>query len=511
MKKPHLVVLALVTSALFVVLFYQKMIGLNLLLFEAVVVPVMFYVNRPIKFNLLTVSILSATGLTAFFAVIANTSWGIFVNFALLFCLGYVLAFQKGKSFAHVVCGTFLRCFLAQISLFSPQPKDETDPNAKTSFWRKSYKFFFIVVIPVCILLFFFVLYLASSSGFYYFVEPFLNKIADWISKISFTMFWFFILGLIVANPLIMRTKPFSIYEQDCSSSNELKRIRRKYFFPFRTTALKTQNTAGVVLLFLLNALILCFNYVDITNIWIGFEWNGRFLREFVHEGTWILLFSVFISAAIALYFFHNNLNFYSKNKLLKRLTVLWIVQNLVMTLSVAIRNFHYINHFGLAYKRIAVLFFLVLVAVGLVTIIIKILQLKSSYFLWRINGFSLLVVLTVSSLFNWDTIITKYNFAHCNRSLIEYRFIAELSDAALPYAAKTMEELADIDAAQKKAMPPEIISQDYLWDYQTYYDCMIRKQTVFLKHYQSRSVLEWNLPDYLAYRKLNKTTKADK
>jgi hypothetical protein len=88
MKKTNLIILLLITSVLFVILFYQKSIGINLFLFEAVLIPVMIFVNRPIKFNLLTSSILLATGLTAVFAVIANTAWGIFINFVLLFCLG---------------------------------------------------------------------------------------------------------------------------------------------------------------------------------------------------------------------------------------------------------------------------------------------------------------------------------------------------------------------------------------------------------------------------------------
>ena len=184
---------------------------------------------------------------------------------------------------------------------------------------------------------------------------------------------------------------------------------------------------------------------------------------------------------------------------------MLWIAQNLIMTVSVTIRNLYYINYFGLAYKRIAVLFFLVLVAVGLVTIIIKILKLKSSYFLWRINGFSLLAVLTISSLFNWDVLIAKYNFAHYNRSLIEYRFIYELSNSTLPYTLKTMEELADIQAVQVKTLPSEIISQDYLWSYQEYYERINMKQDIFFEKYTLRSILEWNLPDYLAYKKLGR------
>jgi len=502
MKKSQLIVLALISAVLFVILFYKKSLGINLLLFEAVLIPVMLYVNRPVKFNLLTGSILLATILIAIFAVIVNTSWGIVVNFFFLFCLGYVLAFPKGKSFFHVLCGTFMRCFLSQIRFFTPSPEDKKDSNMASSLNRKLHNFFFFIFIPICILLFFFLLYLTSSSVFFKSVKPFLEIMADFFSNVKFSLFFFFILGLIVVNPLLMKTKPFSIYEHDLSSSNNLKRIRRKDFSSFRATALKTQYITGVVLLFMLNALILCFNYIDITNIWIGFEWDGSFLKEFVHEGTWILLFSVFISAIIALYFFNNNLNFYSKNKLLKQLTVLWIVQNLIMTISVVIRNLYYINYFGLAYKRIAVLFFLALVAIGLITIIIKVLKIKSNYFLWRINGFSLLIVLTLSALFNWDIIIAKYNFKHHNRSLIEYRFIYNLSDATLPYTTKTLEQLSDINAVQIKTMPFDI-SQNYLWSYQKYYENINKRRDDFLNNYKSRKVLEWNLPDYLAFKRL--------
>jgi len=118
----------------------------------------------------------------------------------------------------------------------------------------------------------------------------------------------------------------------------------------------------------------------------------------------------------------------------------------------------------------------------------------------------SLLFVLTVSSLFNWDTIIAKYNFAYYNRSLIEYRFIYELSDATLPYALKTLEELSNINAVQEKAMPFDIY-QNYLWSYQEYYDYINMKKDNFLIFYESRSILEWNLPDYLAYKKLTSAT----
>jgi predicted transcriptional regulator len=112
--------------------------------------------------------------------------------------------------------------------------------------------------------------------------------------------------------------------------------------------------------------------------------------------------------------------------------------------------------------------------------------------------------VLTVSALFNWDVVITKYNFAHYDRSLIEYRFIYELSNATLPYAVKSIEELTEIQDVQEKIMPPDIISQNCLWNYQTYSFWIDYKKNNFLKTYKSRNILEWNIPDYLAYKKLS-------
>ncbi len=493
MRKIQFIVFALLTALLFTVLFYKKSIGINLLLFEVILIPVMIYFNRPVKFNFFTVLLLVSTATTAIFTMLISTSWVIFINFILLFALATALNFQGSKSFLHLGIETIIRSFLAQARVFQ---KGQEDSN--TTGGRSMRKLLYFVIFPALIFLFFFVLYVSSSSVFYNRFLPFF----EFLGKLNISIILFFILGVIVANVLLAKTVPTSIYQNDISSSDNLIRQRKRHFYPFKKDGLSMQNKAGIVLLSLLNLLILFFNYLDITTIWFNFSWEGDMLKEFVHQGTWVLVFSVIISAAIALYFFHGNLNFYSKNKTLKTLTSAWIFQNLVMTISVIIRNYWYINYFGLAYKRIAVIFFLTLVAIGLISIIFKIIKVKSSYFLLRINGLSLLLVLFVSSLFNWDVIIAKYNFKHCNRSFIEYRFMAQLNDSSLPFTVKSLDELQKIDEIQRKAIPFNI-DHTYYWDYNQYYDKMEKRRSNFLRNYKKRSFLEWNLADYRAYEEL--------
>ena len=493
MQKVHFVFFSLVAALLYTIFFYEQRIGLNLFIFDLLLIPVMLFLNKPVKFNFFTWLLLVCTVLSAFSVMMVNTIWGIIINYMLLFTLATALNNKGSRSFFHVGLETIPRSFIVQARLFQKWRDDST-----TSSYISIRKILYIVILPILVLVFFFTLYINSSSVFYDAVAP----IFTFISKLNFALILFFCLGIIISNILIVKTIPMQLYKLDISSSDNLLRIRKPNDYHFRKDGLLMQNKAGIVVLIMLNLLILFFNYLDITTIWFNFTWKGEMLKEFVHQGTWILVISVIASAVIALYFFHRNINFYSKNKTLKVLTIGWILQNLVMTVSVIIRNCLYINYFGLASKRIAVMFFLLLVVIGLVSIIFKILKIKSTYFILRTNGLSLMLVLFVSSLFNWDVIIAQYNFKHYKRSFIEYKYMAHLNDAALPYIMKSLNELEEIDSIQEEVLPFDTKSEHF-WDRTRYYEQVELRKSGFLESYAKRSVLEWNYADYKAYKKL--------
>ena len=121
-----------------------------------------------------------------------------------------------------------------------------------------------------------------------------------------------------------------------------------------------------------------------------------------------------------------------------------WISQNGLLAISVGIRNYHYIDYHGLAYKRIGVIFFLALTLFGLGSLFVKIANKKSGYFLWRTNAWAVYGVMVLLALFNWDGIITKHNLNHNTDKDIDIPFLLTLSDKVLPELHEHREVFSD-------------------------------------------------------------------
>lgn len=482
----------------FTSLFYLNKIGINLFLFEILIIPMMVYANRPVYFNNLSVTLLIGTVLTAFMSIIIHTPWTIAVNLLLLIGLSTSIIYSGYRSFAHLFVESIIRLFTSHFSFFKVRNRKKSFSTYQT-IWKK---LFYYVCIPLVFLSVFFILYVSASSTFEKQIQPFINLISNGLELLNAQLLCYILAGFLIANIVFKKTYPAGLYQLDFFSNNTLVRKREKYYSRFKFNTLKIQYRSAVILFSILNLWIFYFNVVDISYVWF-FQWDGGFLKEFVHEGTWLLVFSILLSVALVLYYFRGNLNFYTHNKWIKRLAYVWIAQNIFMVCSVIIRNYWYIHYFGLAYKRIAVLFFLLLTLIGLMSVFVKIMYRKSSYFLWRVNSFSLLIVLSMTASVNWNTCIARYNFAHYNQSFIEYRFLSTLHDSALPFTLKTHDELKHIDAVQEN-----IISFDrnaeYFWTSEHYQYVMEKKRNEFMKRYQSQNFLEWNLADYITFKRLN-------
>jgi len=194
--------------------------------------------------------------------------------------------------------------------------------------------------------------------------------------------------------------------------------------------------------------------FLEAKNIWIDFEWGGELLKEMVREGTYVLIFSILLSMAISLYYFRGNINFHPKNKLLRILANIWLSLIGLMVISVFIRNYYYISYFGLAYKRIGVLFFLLLCLVGLYTMFIKINKVKSTFYVSKVNSLAAYLTLVLICSVNWDVVIAKYNLENYNHSFVHIPYMAELSDKALPYLVLSDKQIEEIESKQVENIP---------------------------------------------------------
>jgi hypothetical protein len=159
--------------------------------------------------------------------------------------------------------------------------------------------------------------------------------------------------------------------------------------------------------------------------------------------------------------------------------------------ISVLLRDYYYIAFYGLAYKRIGVLFFLLAVLAGLLTVAIKIYYNKTTYYLFRVNAWVCICMLVISSTIDWDKNIAAYNLNNKTQVPVDLNFLFRLSDRTIPLIEQNMDVLKqtqmNYDAARNEP--------GYLCD-----SCFIQRlkqrEKDFLARQQQYSWLSWNLAD---------------
>jgi hypothetical protein len=249
----------------------------------------------------------------------------------------------------------------------------------------------------------------------------------------------------------------------------------------------------------MLNVLLLFINAIDIIYVWFGFSYAPNInLTQYVHEGTGMLIFSIVLAMFVLLFFFRGNLNFYKKNKLLRYGAYGWILQNAVLVVSVLLRDYYYIVHMGLAYKRIGVLVFLIMVLMGLITVFIKIHQRKTAYYLWRVNGWFAIGLLVAASCIHWDETIASYNLAHKNTVPLDIKFLLTLSDKTLPLLEKNQ----DVLNAKTESVSGE--GEYLLRSTQTAQEIFEMRKKEFFDRQKTYSWLSWNVTDDYVKRNLS-------
>ncbi len=361
-----------------------------------------------------------------------------------------------------------------------------------------------IVFLPLFIILLFLALYSMGSSFFSNAIGSIGEVLGDFFAKVfkyvDVEAVFVALLGLVFAVIHSLGYHATSWSKDDATSNDVLSRVKHRTKRVFGMMDLVTEYKSGVFLLASLNVMLAVLLYLEITHVWINFEWGGELLKELVHEGTYVLIVAILVSMGITLYYFRQNLNFYRRNKGLKILAYLWIGLNALLVVSVAVRTFYYIEFFGLAYKRIGVLFFLVACLVGLVTLVYKVNKVKSTYYVVRVNALVAYVILVAICTVNWDSIIAQYNFSHYKTAFIHLPFMSNLSDKTLPYLQLNEEQVAEIESKQVEEIPFARRGNFKDVDYQNKIALRIEK---FKKQQKNRHWLESVWAEDRAYRLL--------
>ncbi len=478
-------------AGLYTYLFHGVGIGINLFVFEAIVAAAWWSMRRVPAFRL---AILSVGGmiLTAAMVLVHGSTLAIVVN---LISVGLTV----GVLLAPELNALHRSALASLIHLWAvPRALARTIPFLQGKIMRAGLSSAGLLkasIVPIVLLAF---------TGMYRLSNPQFNRFMSYMLAIfdhlDIALIGTFLVGLLASGFLFLSTRNEALSRWTSPRSDLLQA---------GPEAVDGQHLRGevriaTVLLAGLNLLLLTANVLDIRYVWLDFKFDGQYLKQFVHEGTYMLLLSILLGAAIVLYYFRGDLNFHKENRVLKALSYAWLVQNMVLALSVGMRNYWYIHYYALAYKRIGVAFFLLALLIGLALVLLKVKQGRSVHFLLRTNTATMYCIVLSMSLFNWDGIIARYNMAQAGRAFVHLDFLATLSDKALPYLVQPQEKLELIAASNARLIGG---AEGYSWTkYMTpeeYGAIMESRSDRFLETWPEHSWKEWNWAEDRAFHLL--------
>ncbi len=422
-------------------IFWKEDVALNFTLFSAFSILINFF-NSPEMFAKRNIQITTAGNLVACFLLLyhhsvvsiiaAIVTWVVMIGYYQL---------EELRTVHRAFLSSILNFFRLPPFLFSVNWSGKS-PSSQTML-RKTR----IILFPFFGLLIFYWIFLMANPVFAEMNDTFWNNVewffVTYLGAISFQRVLFFLLGFFISTWFVYKALFSIVLEGEKFKTADLFRIRRKkksypanYPSSMRkglSVGLKNENRSGVLAMGLISALLLFVNVIDIVYVWFGNEFNTK--RDFsadVHQGVNLLIFSIFLSIFIMIYYFRRNQNFYKNNNMLKQMAYFWILQNVILIISVVFRNAHYIQFHGLTQKRIGVFVFLAVVVVGLISLTLKIAKRKSFFYLSRFNSWSLYGVLIFLACFNWDMIIFNHNFANRKHKTIDLTYLVGLSDEVI-------------------------------------------------------------------------------
>ncbi len=147
------------------------------------------------------------------------------------------------------------------------------------------------------------------------------------------------------------------------------------------------------------------------------------------------------------------------------------------------------------------VLVFLILVLFGLITVFIKIQQLKTTYFLIRVNGWFAIIILVAASSIHWDEQIATYNLARKNTIPLDIKFLLSLSDKTLPIV-EANKDVLDKYSTSRIDGEDEMTDKSQLSLKEVF---EIRKKD-FINEQAGYTWLSWNYADEYVIKHLSKT-----
>ena len=504
MKRNDFIIL--ISVAAYSILFYEQQRGINFLLFSVLMVALLLIRN---------------------FQLIKQPSWlaaasGTLISGACVFIFGNELSFIANAISLSLLSAFSLNASASLIvALFNAMFSYVTGVVMIFVDWlerkKESVKSshplsvkFLLVIIPLVVTLIFFSLYQSSNPLF----ENFTQNIN--LDFISWNWVRFTLVGFIVMYAYFYHRFVPALTQYDLTRGNKLIAAQVKYKPVFGSSFLpQHEQLSGTILFFVLNALLLIVNVLDVKFLWMGNALpQGMTWSESVHQGIGALIASIVFAEIIILFYFRGVLNFSEGNALIKLLAYIWILQNILMILSTAYRNLNYVDAYSLTYKRIGVFVYLLLCMGGLMITFIKIAGVKTNWYLFRKNGWIFYTVLVIAACINWDVWLTNYNIGigTKNQKQIDKQYLLGLAPHNIPQLIRMDKSLKHKDMSDDNSgfgissdrSTSSFINQSEIAD-ETFNNLLSKSIYEFVKSEQDQSWQSYCYERHQIYSGINK------
>jgi hypothetical protein len=480
----------IIATALYSYLFYREAAGINFFIFSIGLIALLLARGQELRHKKKWLIVAAGT-------CISGAAVAIYGNWLSLWANVISLMLLSGMSVStrsSVIMTLFHSAYSAGGAIvFMVLDAIERKPASQSSQRSPFYVKVLLVLVPLLITLLFFFLYRGSN--------PIFNNFAKNLSLDFITWQWIFftLLGFILLYGFFYhkRIKELAGWDENAPGHISPREVDENGAGLF---GIRNQNMSGILMFAMLNVLLLVVNALDVQYVFIAKTLPpGLNHSENVHQGVDLLILSIIIAIAIILFVFRGDMNFYSKNKMLRLLAYAWIIQNIFMIVSTMMRNSMYIAEHGLTYKRIGVYVYLALAIIGLAATWIKIMRIRSNWFLFRVNTAVWYVLLVISPVINWDKLIVDHNLTHARTKAVDKGYLIELAPATL------VEMLAYNDSTSYLKEEREIVEYnsfefipepDRIYTGRTLESKLHGKLYFFLKDRQELGWQSWNYDD---------------
>lgn len=207
------------------------------------------------------------------------------------------------------------------------------------------------------------------------------------------------------------------------------------------------------VSLVVFNLLFALQNGLDLAFLWSGAELpRGMSYAAYAHQGAYPLIATALLAGLFVLVFLRPG-SPTSASRPIRLLVTLWVLQNVFLVASTALRTLAYVDAYSLTRLRIAALLWMALVAVGLILVLWRLLKAKSAGWLVGANAAAAGVVLVLCSLFDLGAVAAHWNVRHARevggRGVeLDLCYLRELNGAALVSLAEF----------EQRPLPPDLL-----------------------------------------------------